>query len=70
MLPHLLLDHLVRLEEEHRGDREAKRLCGLEVDDELELHGLLDGQVRGLGALQNLVHIGSGAPVELVVFGP
>src|SRR5437879_6111943 len=38
-----LLDHLVRLEKEHRGDGEAERLGGLEVDDQLELRGLLHG---------------------------
>jgi hypothetical protein len=38
-----LLDHLVRLEEEHRGKREAQFLRRLEVDDEMELHDLLDG---------------------------
>jgi hypothetical protein len=32
--------------QQHRlGDREAKRLRGLEVDHELKLGGLLDGQV-------------------------
>jgi len=36
-------------------DRQAKRLGGLEVDDELEVGGLLDRQVSRLGALQNLI---------------
>src|SRR5262249_52628836 len=40
-----LSDHLVRLEEERRGNREAERFGGLEVDDQLELRGLLHGQV-------------------------
>jgi hypothetical protein len=46
-----LPDDLVGLEEECRGDREAERLGGLEIDDQLEFRGLLDGQVPGLGAL-------------------
>jgi len=36
-----LLDHRVRLKKERRGDRQPERLRGLEVDDELKLHGLL-----------------------------
>src|SRR5215475_7859541 len=34
-----LLDHLVRLEEDGGGDREAQGLRGREVDDQLELRG-------------------------------
>src|SRR5215510_14512702 len=30
-----LLDHLVRLEEERRGDRDPERLGGLQIDDQL-----------------------------------
>ena len=56
-----LLDHLVRLEEERRRDREPEHPGGLEIDDQLELHGLLHRQVRRLGALQNLVHVDSSA---------
>ena len=48
--PHLL-DHLVRLEQERRGHGEAERLGGLEVDDQVELCGLLHRQVGGLRAL-------------------
>ena len=38
-----------------RRDREAKSLGGLEVDHQLELGRLLDGQVSGLGAFQDFV---------------
>ena len=44
-----LLDHLVRLEQERRRDREAQGLGGLQVDDEFELHRPLHRQVPGLG---------------------
>ena len=47
-------------------DRKAERLRSLKVDDQLELRGLLDGNVSRFGALQNLVHIEGAAPVELV----
>src|SRR2546422_3281248 len=36
-----LLDHLVRLEEDGRGDGEPQGFRGLEIDDQLELRGLL-----------------------------
>jgi hypothetical protein len=35
-----LFDYLVRLEQERWGDREAQDLGSLEVDDQLEFHGL------------------------------
>src|SRR5262245_40555930 len=38
------LDHLVRPPQQRRRDRQAERLGGLEVDDQLELGGLLDGE--------------------------
>src|SRR5207247_178208 len=42
---------------EHRGrDGETQSLGGLEVDYQLELRGLLDGQVGGLGALEDPIH--------------
>ena len=36
-------DHLIRQRQQRWRDGEAKRLCGLEVDDELELGRLFDG---------------------------
>jgi hypothetical protein len=40
-----LPDHVGRLEEEGWRDGQAQRLRGLEVDDELQDRGLLDGEV-------------------------
>jgi hypothetical protein len=37
---------------------------GLEIDDQLELGRLLDGKVGGLGALEDLVDIGGGPPID------
>src|SRR6185503_14869337 len=51
-----LLDHLIGPLSERLGDYEAEGLRGLEVDDELELRGLLDRNVSGPGTFQNLVH--------------
>jgi hypothetical protein len=46
-----LPDDLIGLEEERRGDGEAEDLSGLEIDDQLELRGLLHRQVKGLDPL-------------------
>src|SRR5216683_1053702 len=51
-----LPDHLMRLEEECRGDGEAKGLGRLQVDDQFELRGLLYWQVARLCPFQDLVH--------------
>ena len=65
MVEHALFDHLVCLEEDRLRNREPQRLGRFEVDDQLELRGLLDGEIGGLGAFQNLVHVGGGAPEAL-----
>src|SRR5882724_7809346 len=59
-----LLNHFIRSAEYRLRNSQPKGLGGLEIDHELELGGLLDGQVSGLGALQNLVDIRRG-PAEL-----
>ena len=48
------LDHLVRPQQQRRRDRQAERLGGLEVDDQLELGGLLDGEVGGFAPFRIL----------------
>ena len=47
-----LVDQLVR-KREQRG--ETERIGDLDVNDQLELSRLLDGEIGGLGPLQNLV---------------
>src|SRR5882672_9000098 len=51
-----LADHLVRQDQNGRRKREPQGCRGLEVDDEMEPHDLLDRQVGGLGPFENLVH--------------
>ena len=46
--PNCLSDHFIRPPQQRRRDRQAERLRGLEVYDELELGGLLDGKSPGL----------------------
>ena len=47
-------------------DLEAERLGGLEVDNQLELRGLLDWKVAGLGSLENFVHVRGGASANVL----
>jgi hypothetical protein len=50
-----LLEDLGGLEQHVVGDGEAEGLGGLEVDDELELAGLLDRKISRLGAFEDAV---------------
>jgi hypothetical protein len=43
-----LFDHLVGAREQRGRNGEAERLCGLQIDYQLELGRLLDRQVGGL----------------------
>src|ERR671918_1700321 len=60
---HDLSNHFDCLKEERRWDRQAQRLSGREIDDELKLHRLLDRQVAGLRSLQNFVHVYGQTPL-------
>ena len=72
-MPCTSLDDFVGPCQQRRRDRQAEGLGGPEVYDQLELRGLLDGQVAGLRALENLVHLTGQSPdafaVKLAVFG-
>src|SRR5258706_13472358 len=59
-----LFDHLIRPEQERFRDGQAEGLGGLEIDDQLELRGLLHGEIGGLGPLEDLVHEVGGALVH------
>ncbi len=55
-------NHLIRPRQDIRGNRHADLLGGFQIDDELKLRRLLDGNVAGLSAFQDLVDKVSGAP--------
>src|SRR5207245_9287375 len=52
------LDDLVCPRQHRWWDRQSERLGGFEVDDQLELGGLFDGEVGGLCAFEDLVDVG------------
>jgi hypothetical protein len=56
-----LLDYLVRLVQECRGERQAESLRRLQVDYQGELVGPFHGQVGWCGAFKDLVHKDGGA---------
>src|SRR5205823_6256768 len=60
-----LLNDLIRPPQKRRRNRQPKRLRSLEVDHKLELGGLFDGEIARLGALQDLVDVGSRAPKQV-----
>ena len=60
---HGLLENAVCLEKQCLWDRHAEPFCRLEVDDEVKLGGLLDGQIRGFRAVQYPTRLFGGAAV-------
>jgi len=65
MVRYASLDDLVGAGEQCRRNLEAKRFCGLEVDDELELGWLFDRHIGRLFALEDSVHIAGGASEQI-----
>ena len=55
-------DDLVGAQQEPLRDVQPESLGGGQIDDEIELGRLLDGQISGLCPTQNLVHVFGGAP--------
>src|SRR3954447_19824874 len=58
-------DHLVGAAEQGRRNVDAEHPRGLRVDDELELGGLHDGQVGGLGALEDAAGVHALLPIRV-----
>src|SRR5262249_53235630 len=59
----------VRSRQHIRRNRQIDLLGGFEIDDELELHRLLDGEIRRLGTFENFVHVVCGASETLSIVG-
>jgi hypothetical protein len=58
-----LLDHFIRSHQHVGRNCETDLLRGFQIDDELELLGLLDGKFGRLSPFENFVHVGGGTPV-------
>src|SRR5262245_59286758 len=63
--PFTSLDHLVGAPQERSRDRQAERLGGGQIHDEIEPGRLLDRDVARLRATQNLVDIVTGAAEQV-----
>jgi len=61
-----LFDHFVRADHEGQRHVDAERFGGFEVDDQLESRRLLDGEIGGFGALEDLVYIHRAASKQVV----
>src|SRR5262249_28169872 len=53
-----LFYYLIRPQQQRRRGGEAQRLGGLEVDGQLQSHGLLNGEVLWAGSSDDLVDVG------------
>src|SRR5262245_4623002 len=65
----VLFNNLVRPQQQRRRDGEAKGLRGFQIDDQLELGRLLDREVGGFRALEDLVDVRCRASPQLVGVG-
>ena len=66
LVSHALLDHLVRPLQHRWGNREPKGLGRLDVNHELELRGLLHGQISRLSAFEDPIDV-RGCAAHLVI---
>jgi hypothetical protein len=59
-------DHLIGATKQRQRESEAERLGGLQVDDELNLRGLLDGKIGGFFTFEYPAGIDSYSPVRVM----
>jgi hypothetical protein len=59
------LDHLARLQQDRFRNGEAEQPRRLQVDEQVELRGLLHRQLGRVGSLQDLGHVGGGPSVRI-----
>src|SRR4030095_9194145 len=65
-----LTDHLIRPLEHADWNCQTNLLCRLKVNDEFKLRCLLHRQISRLGTFQDLVHVNSRAPIEVIEVHP
>src|SRR6266436_1387911 len=59
------VNDVIRALQDRWRDRQPDRLRGSEIYDQLDLRGLLDREVGGFGALEELVHVTGRAPIQV-----
>src|SRR5712691_6050386 len=59
------MDHLVRSRQQGWRDRQAERFCGPEIDHQLELGGLLDGEITRRRPFEDFVDINRRAAKQI-----
>src|SRR5262249_20499005 len=59
------IDHFIGELLKKQGNVNAERLCCILVDVKLKFRWLLDGQIGRLRSLENFVHLGCAAPVQV-----
>ena len=59
-------DHLIRPLEDADRNRQTDLFCRFEIDNEFKLRCLLHRQIGRFGAFQDLVHVHSRAPIEVL----
>jgi hypothetical protein len=63
-------DNLICPFEYSDWDRQTKLFCCFEVNDEFKLRCLLHRQISRFGAFQDLVHVNSRAPEDILAIQP
>src|SRR2546425_8235113 len=64
LVEHALLDELIRPQQQRLRNRQPEGLGGLQVNHQLELRGLLDGEIGGVWTPSGLVPLPRRAPGE------
>ena len=64
------VDELVCAQQYRLWNRDANRLRGFQIHDELQLPGLLHRKIAWLRAFEDLVHVDRGLPVISVISYP
>src|SRR5262249_18802186 len=55
----------IRPQQQRLGDRQAESLRRLEVDDEIKLRRLLDGEIGGIRSFENFIDVSRGAAEQV-----
>src|ERR1700731_1756592 len=66
----LSFDHLVGAGEKIRGDRDAEGARRPQIDDEVELGGLVNRKITGLGPAQDAIDVARRTPERVNRIGP